>query len=188
VQYFEGKEEPEEYELNLLNEVAPEIQRLCEYGKVTVEMGRFFASSCGTYFTRVVDTKVNQGTRYAIVDGGLHQLHYDGQFMGMKVPFVSVISDGKETEVHAGDNGVTICGSLCTTQDVLVRGLDIPDLKEGDVLAFKKTGAYSAMEGMSLFLSRDIPGIYLETKGGEIKMLREGADMWKYNMPGDIEE
>ena len=42
-------------------------------------MGRFIASECGYYCTEVVDRKCNNGSEYAIVDGGIHQINYYGQ-------------------------------------------------------------------------------------------------------------
>lgn len=43
-------------------ELASYIQELGHDVKVTVEMGRFFSASCGTYLTRVADLKENDGT------------------------------------------------------------------------------------------------------------------------------
>lgn len=33
--------------------------------------------------------------------------------------------------------------------------------QKGDILIFERTGAYSVMEGMSLFLSRELPQVIL---------------------------
>ncbi len=39
--------------------------------------------------------------------------------------------------------------------------------KKGAILVFERTGAYSAMEGMALFLSHELPGVvlYSEAEG-----------------------
>lgn len=57
-----------------LRELAPDLGALAERCELTIEMGRFFASECGAYLTRVIDTKVNCGTAYAILDGGIHHV------------------------------------------------------------------------------------------------------------------
>ena len=54
--------------------------------RVTLELGRSIAASCGSYLTRVVDVKQNRGQNYAIVDGGMHQMVYYGQSMAMQHP------------------------------------------------------------------------------------------------------
>ena len=55
----------------------------------------------------------------------------------------------------------TLCGSLCTTNDVLVRSMPLAGLCPGDLLVFENTGAYSVTEGLGLFLSRDLPQVIL---------------------------
>jgi diaminopimelate decarboxylase len=165
VDYFDA--DADTIEEQRLAEVSPKLRELAEKCALTVEMGRFFAAPCGTYLTRVVDTKTNAGVNYAIVDGGLHQLKYDGQLQGMQIPVIRHLSD---RPADGDPEPWNICGSLCTTADVLVRSCPFTDLRIGDVLAFTRTGAYSCMEGMSIFLSRDLPAIalYSETRGLEL--------------------
>ena len=165
VDYF--SDDADALEEERLAAVAPKLQELAHLCRLTVEMGRFFAASCGYYLTRVVDTKTNAGVNYAIVDGGLHQLKYDGQLQGMQIPQIIHLNDRKDNSPAQPWN---LCGSLCTTADVLVRGCKFSDLSIGDVLAFCRTGAYSCMEGMSIFLSRDLPliALYSAERGLEI--------------------
>ena len=142
--------------------------------ELTIEMGRFFVSECGTYLTTVMDTKNNFDTNYVILDGGINHLSYLGQLMGMKVPLIEIISQksdsksqetGQATELSADENvDQTLCGSLCTTADVLVRKVSMPPLTNGDILAFKNCGAYTITEGMYLFLSRTMPKVILIDK------------------------
>lgn len=74
-----------------------------------------------------------------------------------------------------------ICGSLCTFADILVRGLMLSEPEIGDMLVFENIGAYSVTEGSYLFLSRDLPGIYLQKKDGRIAKLREGIPSYPVN-------
>ena len=158
----------EEKELTFLREIAPALHEMAEKADFTIEMGRFFAASCGHYFSRVVDMKTNDGTGYAIIDGGSHQIRYYGQMQGMQIPFIDHIPSGSQGEPEKW----TICGSLCTTADVLARNAEFTDLKTGDVLVFHKAGAYALYECMSLFLSRDMPRIYLHD-GEKLIMCRD---------------
>jgi diaminopimelate decarboxylase len=168
VDYFDANADMLEEER--LAEVSPMLRGLAEKCALTVEMGRFFAAPCGVYLTRVVDVKTNAGVNYAIVDGGLHQLKYDGQLQGMQIPVILHLSDrDKDGEEEAWN----ICGSLCTTADVLVRSCPFVDLRIGDVLAFTRTGAYSCMEGMSIFLSRDLPSIALYSASRGLELVRK---------------
>lgn len=166
----------EEKELTFLREIAPALHEMAEKADLTIEMGRFFAASCGHYFSRVVDMKTNDGTGYAIIDGGSHQIRYYGQMQGMQIPFIDHIPSGSQGEPEKW----TICGSLCTTADVLARNAEFTDLKTGDVLVFHKAGAYALYECMSLFLSRDMPRIYLHD-GEKLIMCRDRKETNGFN-------
>ena len=60
-------------------------------GIVTIEMGRAYAAECGCYVTTALDIKENNGNAICLVDGGIHQLNYDGQIKGMYRPQMAVI-------------------------------------------------------------------------------------------------
>ena len=170
VEYFVSTKDDipnREKDLQLLADAAPVLKAFAEQYPLTVEMGRFFAADCGSYYTKVVDLKTTHDIAYVICDGGLNHLKYQGQVMGMHVPQIRVI--GKD----AADvtRSYCICGSLCTTADVLVRKVELPELSIGDVLVFEKTGAYSVTEGLALFLSRELPAIYLK-EGDDLTEVR----------------
>ena len=154
VAYFMGEEFDEDEYLKSFSELLEEMDFKT---KVTLELGRSIAASCGTYLTGVVDMKTNKGQNYAIIDGGINQLVYFGQSMAMKHPVFEVYPERSEGDI----NDWNICGSLCTVNDIIVKQLPVQALKEQDVLVFKNTGAYCMTEGISLFLSRDLPTVVL---------------------------
>lgn len=165
VEYFADR--ARETEQALLEAVAPALRELAKAYELTVEMGRFFAAPCGTHFTTVADTKTNYGINYAICDSGLHMLKYDGQIQGMQIPPVQKLA-GQEVPLEDW----TLCGSLCTTADVLARKVPIGHLVPGDVLAFGCAGAYSVTEGIAAFLSREMPAVALRHPDGTLEQLR----------------
>lgn len=189
--YFTTDQEAQETEINQLEEVAPYIRDMAEIIHVTVEMGRFFAAPSGFYISEVVDTKTNDGINYAILDGGAHQLKYDGQLGGMLVPCITKIgmydadSDaGSDAKVDADQSQEwTLAGSLCTTQDIIARNVPLGELKPGDRLIFHRAGAYSVTEGIALFLSRDLPSVYGIKPNGELELFRERIETFGFNMP-----
>ena len=148
---------------------------------LTVEMGRFFATPCGTYLTAVNDTKQNEGTNYCIVDGGINHLTYYGQLMGMKTPIIENLSESDERDTEDTVNWC-ICGSLCTTGDVLTRGADLGDLREGDVLAFENSGAYAVTEGVNLFLSRPMASVIMVSPEGVSRCARSAVETSTFNV------
>ncbi len=151
--------------LKPLKELIPLLKDISEITHVTMEMGRFFVSECGYYLTRIEDLKRDGETRYCIVDGGINHVNYYGQMMGMVQPVMKHFhEDSASEDASGGEEHYMLCGSLCTTADVLVRDCPLSRAKIGDLLAFYHIGAYSVTEGMYLFLSRALPMIVLTSK------------------------
>lgn len=163
--------------LKPLENIHAKLKELSEVVDLTIEMGRFYSTFCGTYLTRAMDCKSNEGVNYCIVDGGMNHLNYYGQMMGMKVPHIQ--------HLHACDDRTEmnwcLCGSLCTTADVLVRDVSLQGLHEGDYLAFNNCGAYSVTEGIHLFLSRTMPLILLRTAENEYIVARKMQESYPIN-------
>lgn len=163
--------------LKPLENIHAKLKELSEVVDLTIEMGRFYSTFCGTYLTRAMDCKSNEGVNYCIVDGGMNHLNYYGQMMGMKVPHIQ--------HLHACDERTEqnwcLCGSLCTTADVLVRDVTLQGLHEGDYLAFNNCGAYSVTEGIHLFLSRTMPLILLRTAENEYIVARKMQESYPIN-------
>lgn len=178
VAYFEGDETDEDA---LLDGLAEAVGGLSRTARVTIELGRSLVASCGTYLTRVVDAKEVAGQRYAIVDGGMHQLVYYGQSMAMRRPPVRLL--GAAPPEGPEELPWNVCGSLCTTNDILVKRLPLAGLGEGSLLAFSRAGAYCATEGIALFLSRDLPRVALVGADGALELVREGLRTDPLNTP-----
>ncbi len=180
VAYFqeEGLEEGE-----LLANVSALLGQMNSRPQITLELGRSMAADCGRYFTHVVEQKQCKGQKYAIVDGGMHQLSYYGQHMAMRLPYYTVW--GKE-HLPPTDRW-NVCGALCTMNDLLLKQAPLPPLAVGDVLCFANTGAYSVTEGIALFLSRDLPAVYLLQENGQAVCARKPTQTAPMNTPVSIE-
>lgn len=146
---------------------------------ITLELGRSIAACCGRYYTHVVDQKCNKGQNYLLVDGGMHHIVYFGQYMGMKHPVVRVV--GKEAE-PVGETW-NICGSLCSMNDIIAKAVPLPEVAIGDTLCFENTGAYCMTEGISLFLTREIPAVWLIRADGSRICVREPFETCALNAP-----
>ena len=182
VSYFRGKEK-QVCRDDEIKQISGMMEKMKWKGRITLEMGRALAAMCGYYLTEVCDIKQSGNTNYCIVDGGIHQMNYDGQIRGMYMPHVSVWP-GTASEGKRKEKSWTVCGALCTVNDVLCRNIRLGEVKTGDVLVFERTGAYSVTEGMSLFLSHDLPKVafYCERMGW--KLVRNRMHSYVFNTPG----
>lgn len=161
--------------------------------RIDIELGRYLVASCGSFVTQIVDVKHADERDYCLVDGGIHQINYYGSNMAMRTP---VIKHWKQNETDCSpvadkkcgsEKGqeFMICGSLCTFADILARGVELQTPSIGDRLVFENIGAYSVTEGSYLFLSHDLPVIYLKTRGGRLLKLRDAKESWKINLSED---
>ena len=176
--YFQDEEYNEE---EYLDEFSKLLNNIPSTFIITLELGRSITFNCGSFFTKVVDTKTNKKENYAIVDGGIHHLVYYGQSLAMRIPEIIVYQNNREIKEKA--ENWNICGALCTINDILIKQLPLNDLKINDYLIFKKTGAYSVTEGISLFLSRDLPGIIKKDLNGQYTLIRDNLATYPFNTP-----
>lgn len=178
VVYFETEQDFDEQ--TYLMEIADKIKNMKYQGHITMELGRSIVASCGSYYTKVVDKKTNKEGNFAVLDGGMNHLVYYGQMMAMKKPMLDILPK-REDKILENWN---LVGSLCTINDLIVKQLPVSNLEIGDIFVFKNTGAYSMTEGISLFLSRDLPKVVF-VQGGEMKIVRENINTYKFNMPNE---
>ena len=178
VQYFDDEPFDEDA---FLAEFAQMLRDFPFEGPITLEIGRSIAASCGTFLTSVVDAKTNAGQNYAIVDGGMNHLVYFGQSLAMRQPQCGLLGAEERQAAGVPMQPWNICGSLCSANDILAKQLELPGLRVGDILAFHNTGAYCMTEGISLFLSRDLPQVALIDGAGEVHLVRQAVPTYPLN-------
>lgn len=176
VSYFENDEFDEDAYMEEFSQI---LAGMSFRTKIILEVGRSLAASCGRYYTHIVDIKTNKGMNYALVDGGMHHIVYYGQQMAMKRPKLTVV--GKENDDNA--DSWAICGSLCSMNDIIAKQIPLPEIGIGDTICFENAGAYCMTEGISLFLSRDIPAVYLIHENGDVTCVREAFETSQLNTP-----
>jgi len=179
VHYFSNENFDED---SFMNEFSEILNNMKFSGSIVLEIGRSMVANCGMYLTKVVDTKINKNERFAIVDGGMNHLVYYGQFMAMKIPQMDIYPKRDFTNDSNNNEAWNICGSLCTINDILVKKLEVSNLQIGDILVFKNTGAYCMTEGISLFLSRDLPQVLINDEANNIRVARNITPTYNFNM------
>lgn len=187
VSYFGEDAYNNDYEM--LQQFLTELEKIKKKYHITLEMGRYLAATCGIYVSKVVDIKVHCEQQYCIIDGGINHINYYGQTMAMKIPAYAYLKeDGtivkaygalenfENSSMDSEKSKWTICGSLCTVADVIVKNLPIGEPDKGDMILFYNIGAYSVTEGIYLFLSRAFPKIIAYDKNGVVEVLRDFCD------------
>lgn len=179
VPYFVEQEETVTTEESL-KEFSELLNNMKWKGAVSLEMGRALAFNCGYYIVQVRDMKTTAGKNYIICDGGIHQINYDGQLRGMYQPHLRVL---RQDESLKEVKKYSLYGSLCTTNDVLVSEFENEEIKDRDLIVFERVGAYSVYEGMSLFLSHELPGVAFYSEENGLQIVREQQESYRLNTP-----
>jgi diaminopimelate decarboxylase len=113
--------------------IVPEIQGLDV--ELLIEPGRFIVANGGILVVEVQYVKENPLKRFVIVNAGMNHLMrpalYDAYH---KIMAVQQGTEGKMI--------VDVVGPICESADVLGRGVELPDVKQGDLLAIRTAGAY----------------------------------------------
>lgn len=131
------------------------------------EPGRFIVADHGYYVTEVVDIKMSAGQCFAVIRGGTHHNRLPASW-GHNHPFTVVPLERWfypfQRPESKGSN-VTIVGELCTPKDRLHENAEVENLRVGDAILFKKSGAYCWTISHHDFLGHPHPEFYYITEG-----------------------
>ena len=130
------------------------------------ESGRFLIAEAGEYIAQVVDKKISKGERFVIIDGGKQHISAAAGLLEKNHP-VEILGKRKSAQKEI----VNIVGNLNTSYDFITKA-NLPKIEIGDLLSIKNTGAYGFSAGMVFFSDHYLPGEYLSSKKGELKIIR----------------
>jgi len=108
--------------------------RLPKPPTLVLEPGRALVGPTALLATKVIETKQVSGIKWVITDAGLNLILEAELNQHRIVP--TVLRKGKPERVN-------VAGPLCVYEDVIRYGIEMPQIKEGDILAILDVGAYS---------------------------------------------
>ena len=134
--------------------------------KLIVEPGRLIAAEAGLLISRVLYVKSGEAKTFLIIDAGMNDLLrpalYDARH------FIVCV---KEADPHRSAHWkYDVVGPVCETTDLFARDVVLPELKPGDLVAFRTAGAYGAV--MSSAYNARPPAPEVLVKGGEWTIVR----------------
>lgn len=156
---------------------APELDRVRTQlpgTRLVLETGRYLVGEAGVLVTRVLRTKDSRGTRIGICDAGMnHHLAAAGMFgMAIRRNYRMHNLDVSEPSAAGASEGgggtYQLSGPLCTSLDVLGRGVTLARLEAGDHIAIATSGAYGPTASPGRFISH----------APVAEWLVEGDDVW----------
>jgi diaminopimelate decarboxylase len=141
--------------------------------ELVLEVGRFLVGEAGVYLTRVLALKQSRGATICVCDGGMnHHLAAAGHLGGVfqrNYRMTRVTDAEPDAAVIAHE----LVGPLCTTIDSFGRGVRMPALEVGDVIAIESSGAYGLSASPIRFISHDPPKEILVAGSGETARIED---------------
>ncbi len=108
-----------------------------ETPKLIIEPGRKIVATAGVAIYTVGVIKGIPGIRtYVSVDGGMGDNIRQPMYGAVQEALIANHATARDMAT------VTICGKYCEAGDVLIKEIELPDLKSGDILAVAGSGAY----------------------------------------------
>jgi len=148
-------------------EFMPVIEDFNEsYGKditVILEPGRYLVAESGTLLATVTDVKKNPKRTFIAIDTGMNHL--------LRPALYHAYHEIINTNGNSKKSVVSVVGNICESSDFLAKDRNLPQFKEGDVVAIINAGAYGYSMSSS-YNSRPKPAEVLIDKG-KTKLIRE---------------
>jgi diaminopimelate decarboxylase len=143
--------------------------------RILVEPGRFLTGNAGVLLTRVRYIKQTSSKKFAIVDAGMNDLIRPALYQSYHqiVPCrVSAAADADpSTSTSKSLEKIDIVGPVCESGDFFALDRDMPEVREGDLLAIMSAGAYGFVMA-SNYNSRPLPAEAF-VRGGEVALIRK---------------
>ncbi len=118
----------------LVEAIRPALQRLQEPVKILCEMGRFISGAAGVLLTGVVYRKKSGERDFIVADAGMNDL--------LRPSLYDAHHEIRAVEENGSVANADLVGPVCESGDYLARDRELPDAREGDLLAVMGAGAY----------------------------------------------
>jgi len=101
---------------------------------VVCEPGRYIVGNSGYFLTSVLYEKENSSKRFVVVDGGMNDL--------LRPSLYKAYHAIEAVNVKGKTGKCDVVGPVCESGDFFAKDIELPKLKNGDLLVIKSAGAY----------------------------------------------
>jgi diaminopimelate decarboxylase len=152
--------------------------------RILLEPGRLLVGNAGVLLTQVRYIKHSGEKKFAIVDAGMNDLirpalyHSYHEIVPVEEPTANKSRSRNKTE------RIDIVGPVCESGDFFALDREMPEVREGDLLAIMSAGAYGFVMA-SNYNSRPLPAEAL-VRGDKFALIRR-RQTWKDLVHGEVE-
>jgi diaminopimelate decarboxylase len=137
--------------------------------RVLVEPGRFIVGNAGVLLTRVLYIKRAGAKTFAITDAGMNDLIRPALYQSYHE--IVPVNQDRAQKSTASPARTDIVGPVCESGDFFALDREMPEPREGDLLAIMSAGAYGFTMA-SNYNSRPLPAEAL-VRGDKVQLIRK---------------
>ncbi|MFN3971969.1 MAG: diaminopimelate decarboxylase [Gemmobacter sp.] len=134
--------------------------------EIEIEPGRLISGNAGVLVSRVIWVKAGEGRDFLILDAAMNDLVRPAMYAAHH-DIVPVIEPAPAIEPRVFD----VVGPVCETGDTFAKGRSLPNLAEGDLVAFRSAGAYGAVMASEYNSRPLVPEVLVQ--GDHFAVIRE---------------
>jgi diaminopimelate decarboxylase len=120
--------------------------------QVHFELGRSIVGQCGSLISKVLFIKDGINTDFAIIDAGMTELIRPALYQASHR--VDVLTSSKPPKTY------DVVGPICESSDTFQRGIRLPELERGDLVAIRSAGAYGEVMSSGFNLRDRVKAVY----------------------------
>ena len=133
--------------------------------EIEIEPGRLISGNSGVLVSKVIYVKNGEDRDFLILDAAMNDLVRPSMY-GAHHDILPVIEPAAGSEAQPYD----VVGPVCETGDTFAKARALPELAEGDLVAFRSAGAYGAVMASEYNTRPLIPEVLV--KGDQFAVIR----------------
>ena len=126
--------------------------KLRDNQKVHFELGRSIVGQCGSLISKVMFVKDGVTTNFAVLDAGMTELIRPALYQASHN--VDVLTSNREKKTY------DVVGPICETSDTFRKGIQLPEVLRGDLVAIRSAGAYGEVMSSGFNLREKVKAYY----------------------------
>ena len=120
--------------------------------QVHFELGRSIVGQCGSLISTVLFIKEGINTNFAVLDAGMTELIRPALYQAAHN--VDVLTSNREKKTY------DVVGPICETSDTFRKGIQLPEMHRGDLVAIRSAGAYGEVMSSGFNLREKVKAVY----------------------------
>lgn len=116
------------------------------------ELGRSIVGQCGSLISKVLFIKEGVATHFAVIDAGMTELIRPALYQAEHS--IDVLTSDKAPVTY------DVVGPICESSDTFRRGISLPEVQRGDLVAIRSAGAYGEVMSSGFNLRDKVKAYY----------------------------